>query len=78
MSVTDNKIVTVTGQSDPQATIIISTDTGDQVINPSSTGAFSTTVTIGTDENYIHIVAITPNGQEVEKTLTVTYSTENF
>lgn len=76
--VTDNKTVIVTGHTDPKATLVISTNTIDQVISPSSTGAFSTTVTISNDENYIHIVAIGPHGEEVAKTLTVTYSTENF
>ncbi len=77
-SVTDNKTVTVTGRTDPKATVIISTDTSDQVITPSGTGAFSTTVLIGNDENYIHVTAVNSDGQEAEKVITITYSTENF
>lgn len=78
MSVTDNKTVALSGHTDPHATLIISTDSTDQVIIPSSIGAFSTTVTIGNDENYIHILAIDAMGQEAEKTITITYSQENF
>ncbi len=78
LSVTNNKTITITGHTDPQATIIVSTDIADQVVTPASTGAFSITVTIGNNENYLHVVAIAPNGQEVTKTLTITYSTESF
>lgn len=77
-SVTDNKIVTVSGKTNPSATIVISTDSVDQVVTPSATGSFTTTITIDSDENLIHILAINANGQEAEKTITVTYSTEDF
>lgn len=77
-SVTGNKIVTVSGQTTAGATLIVSTANGDEVITPASTGTFSTTVTIDSDENYIHILAIDPKGNEAEKTVTVTYSTQNF
>lgn len=77
-SVTANKTVTVSGKTDQQATLIVSTDTIDQVITPSSTGDFTTTVTLDDNENQIHVLAIANNGQEAEKIVTVTYSTENF
>lgn len=77
-SVTDNKIVSLSGTTDPTATLIISTSTTDQTITPASTGAFNTTVTIGNDENVIHILAIDARGNEAEKSITVTYSTESF
>ena len=77
-SVTNNKTVTVSGKTIPDATIIISTNSDDQVIPPSSQGDFSTTATIDTGENMITLTAIAPNGEEVKKTITVTYSTESF
>lgn len=77
-SVTDSKTVTISGRTDPKATVIISTDASDQVITPASTGSFSTTVTVDNGENNIHILAIGPQGQEMEKVITVTYSTEDF
>lgn len=78
LSVVDNKTVSLSGHTDPGVTIIVSTSSNDQVITPSNIGAFSTTITISSDENYIRILAINPSGQEAEKTLTVTYSTESF
>ncbi|HSW96823.1 MAG TPA: hypothetical protein VLF89_03280 [Candidatus Saccharimonadales bacterium] len=77
-SVTDNKTVTVSGKTIPTATVIVSTGAADQVITPSSQGDFSTTVTIDTDENQLIITAIAPSGEEVRKTITVTYSTQEF
>lgn len=77
-SVTNNKTVTVSGKTDPGATVVISTDSNDQVVTPASTGSFSTTVTIDNGENTIHVLAIGPNGQEMQKIVTVTYSTEDF
>jgi hypothetical protein len=77
-SVTDNKTVKISGKTIPTATIIISTDTADQVITPSNQGDFSTTATIDTDENEITMTAIAPSGEEVKKTVTVTYSTAEF
>lgn len=78
LSVTDNKTVTVSGKTTPGTTIVISTSTDDQAITPSATGDFSTTVTIGDNENQIHILAIDPKGNEAEKNITVTYSTQDF
>jgi len=48
------------------------------VITPSQEGDFSTTAIITSGENQITITAIAPNGEEVKKTVTVTYSTEEF
>ncbi len=77
-STTNNKTVTISGQTSPTATIIINTPTSDQVIPPSATGNFSTTVTIGDDENRIYVTAVGTQGEEVQKILTVTYTTETF
>ncbi|HSW97158.1 MAG TPA: hypothetical protein VLF89_05015 [Candidatus Saccharimonadales bacterium] len=77
-SVTDNKTITISGKTIPTATIIISTGATDQVITPSSEGAFSTTATIDTDENQIIVTAIAPSGEQVQKTITITYSTQEF
>lgn len=77
-STTDTKIVRLTGKTTPDATILISTDASDQVIPPASTGTFSTTVTLDSGENFIHVFAISSSGQESEKDIIVTYTTENF
>ena len=76
--VTDKKIITVSGKTTPDATVILSSQIADNVINPSSTGSFSTTVTITDGENEIQITAIAPNGEETTLKQTITYSTESF
>ena len=77
-STTSNKTITVSGKTNPDNTILISTPTGDQVIKPSSQGDFSTTATISSGENVIYVTAVAPNGSQSEKMLTVTYTTESF
>lgn len=77
-AVFDKKTIKVAGKTVPEATIIISTDTQDQVVTPASSGSFSTTTTIGDDQNIIVITAIAPNGDEQQLTRTITFSTENF
>lgn len=74
----DKKIVTVSGKTSPEATIIITTQTDDQVITPAQTGNFSTTATITDGQNIIEITAVLPNGEEVRLKRTVTFSTETF
>jgi hypothetical protein len=77
-SVVDNRIITISGKTTPDATIIISTDTADQVVKPTTTGTFSLTQTIGTGTNFIEVRAIFADGLEKKMNRTVTYSTESF
>lgn len=77
-SVVTSKVVTVSGKTDPNATIIVSTNGIDTIVNPSSMGAFSLTVTLIDNENILRILAVMPDGKETQKTLTVSYATENF
>ncbi|HSD98857.1 MAG TPA: hypothetical protein VLB73_04150 [Patescibacteria group bacterium] len=77
-SVTSSKIVTVSGKTQPQATIVVTTDTTDTVVKPSSSGAFSLTVTLATGENRIFLLAVMPDGSESQKVLTVNVTTEDF
>ncbi len=76
--VTDSKTITVSGRTQPNATIVITTLTDDVVVTPTTLGTFSTTVTISSDQNPIEITAIGPDGQETKITRTITYSTESF
>lgn len=77
-SVVSSKTITVSGKAAVDATIVISTPVNDQTASPSSNGDFTTTVTIDSGENFITVTAIEPDGTEVTKKLTVTYSTESF
>jgi len=77
-STTSNKTVAITGRTNSNATVVVSTFTADQVIVPTSEGNFSTTVLIGNGENEIHVTSISPSGTQAEKIVTLTYTTENF
>lgn len=77
-STTENKTVTVSGKTASDATVLVSTATGDQVLKPSSQGNYSTTVTIGDGENQIHVTAIGPAGTQSDKIITITFTSESF
>jgi len=76
--VTDKKIITISGKTKPGATIIITTENNDQIVNAAINGDFTLTTTIGNGTNIIQITAIFTNGEEKKVTRTVTYSTESF
>lgn len=77
-SVTASKTITISGKTEPGATIIISTENNDQVVNTAANGDFTLTNTIGNGTNVIQITAVFTNGEEKKITRTVTYSTESF
>lgn len=77
-SVVDKKVISISGKTTQNATIIISTNAVDEVIEPSSSGVFTTTATIQDGANSIEITAIAPNGEEIKAVRTVTFSTESF
>lgn len=77
-TVSQTKVIKVSGKTDPSALIVILTDSDENVISPSKTGDFSTTITLNNMENSIQITAIAPNGDTNTVERTVTYSTESF
>jgi hypothetical protein len=76
--VVTSKTLAINGMANPDATIIIYTDSGQQVIQPSTQGDFSTTLTLDDGENLIKLMAILPDGETMSLQRTVTYSTEDF
>ncbi len=76
--VVDNKSLTVSGKTVPDAVIIITTAIADATITPATNGNFTTNITLDDGTNQIEITAIAPNGDETRVTRSVTYSTENF
>ena len=76
--VVDKKTVTVSGTTQKNATILISSGTIDEVVVPAQNGSFTTTIAVEDDQNKIEITAILPTGEEVTEIRTVTYSAENF
>jgi len=77
-SVTDTKTITISGKTSPKATIIVSTENIDQVVNAAANGDFTLTIIVGNGTNVIQITAIFADGEEKKVTRTVTYSTESF
>lgn len=77
-AVVDRKIITIAGKTLPDTTIIVSSDTEDQVIKPASNGNYTLTQTIGDGVNILQITAIFPDGSEKKISRTITYSTESF
>ena len=77
-SVVTSKTLSISGKTEPEATVIVITDSGEQVLQPSSQGDFSTTITLADDQNLITVWALAPNGETANLKRTVTYSTDNF
>nr|MBI5455882.1 hypothetical protein [Candidatus Levybacteria bacterium] len=76
--VVSSKTLIVSGKTIPEATVVIVTNSDQLVIKPSSQGDFSTTITLGNDQNLIRIHALSPNGEIATVEKTVTYSTSSF
>jgi hypothetical protein len=76
--VVNDKTFKINGKANPDATIIVVTENGQQVLQPTSQGAFSTTITLDNGQNVIKIQSILPGGETTMVQRTVTYSTEDF
>ena len=74
----DKKLITVHGKTANDATIIVSSENGDEVIKPASNGDFNLTITIPDGTSILQTTAIFANGEEKSVARTVTFSTENF
>lgn len=77
-TVVTKKVVTITGKTQKDAIVVITTPLEDVVITPSQNGDFKATVSIDDGENSIYYIAIAPNGEEKHMIQTITYSTEEF
>lgn len=77
-SVISNKVVQVSGNTKPGATVVVLTELDQKIVTPSVKGDFSTTINIDSGENIIEVTAIAPNGEEKTINRTVTFSTEQF
>lgn len=76
--VVNSKILVVSGKTTSNAVVIVITDSSEDVITPSLSGDFSTTVNLSEDQNVLEIIAIAPNGESIRIKKTVTYSQEEF
>lgn len=76
--VVSKKVITISGKTIPDAIVSIITQNSQDIITPALNGDFSTTVTVEDGQNLIEITAISPNGEDVKVTRTITLSTEEF
>lgn len=76
--VVSNKTITVSGKTRSDAVIVILTNGVQNVISPSSSGNFSTQITIANGQNIIEVVAIAADGETKSIKKTLTYSEEEF
>lgn len=76
--VTDERIITISGKTVPDAKIVVLTQSNEEAAVAASNGDFSTEITLDDGDNIIEISAIAGNGEIAKTKLTVTYSTETF
>lgn len=74
----DKKLITIKGTAVKGATITVSTDDADQVVQPAANGDFTLTQTIPDGTSIIEFTAIFPDGTQKTIDRTVTFSTANF
>ncbi len=77
-TVTTNRTIQVKGVTDPQNTLIISTNTEDVVVGPTSEGSFTATITIDAGENKLVVRAIDPSGNTEEVIQTISFSSDTL
>jgi hypothetical protein len=76
--VTTSKIVNISGKTTSDAVVLVLTKSDQQVLQPTSMGVFSTTVTIDNGENVLQVIAIGPNGSTKSIQRTVSFTSESF
>ncbi len=77
-SITDKRSLLVKGKTNPENTIIVSSNSDDITINPTADGEFSATVTIAAGVNKLITTAINPEGESKTDTKIVSFSAEEF
>src|SRR5258708_14263671 len=74
----DKKLITIKGKCAKGATIIVSTDDNDQVVQPADNGNFTLTQTIPDGTSIVEFSVIFPDGTQKKIDRTITFSTANF
>jgi hypothetical protein len=77
-SVFGQKLITIKGTAVKGATITVSTDDTDQVVQPDDNGNYTLTQTIPDGTSVIEFTAIFPDGTQKTIDRTVTFSTASF
>ncbi|OIP57387.1 MAG: hypothetical protein COX79_05120 [Candidatus Levybacteria bacterium CG_4_10_14_0_2_um_filter_36_16] len=77
-SISSKRTVVVKGKTNPENTLVVSTNQEDQVATPTRDGSFSITTAIDTGVNKIVTRSIAPDGEEKIDTRILTFSQEDF
>jgi hypothetical protein len=77
-AVFDKKLITVSGKTVNNASLVVSTEDADQIAKPASNGNFTLTMTIPDGTTILYVTAVFPDGTEKKVTKNVTFSTESF
>jgi len=77
-SLSNKRSIQVKGRTNPENTIVVSTNQEDVAAKPAPDGKFSITITIDTGANIIVTRALTSNGEILSDTRTITFNTEEF
>lgn len=77
-SLTTKRSILVKGRTDPENTLIISSNTDDVVASPTPEGDFTATITIDAGVNTLTTQAITPTGESKKDIRTISFSSEEF
>lgn len=77
-SIVTTRSVQIKGKTNPENTIIISSNLEDIVAAPTSEGNFAVTLDIDAGVNKVRATSIAPNGDQAQIEKTITYSTEEF
>lgn len=74
--VVETSKITVSGKTISLATVVITSSAGETIIDANSDGSFSAEIELNAGVNTIVVLAISEDGEAIEKELTVVYSTE--
>lgn len=74
----ETRIIKISGKTEPDALIVILTESSEEVLNPAKNGDFSTTINLENGVNILQITAVGKNGDTNTIDRTVSYSPESF
>ena len=74
----NQQLITISGKTAKDATIVVSSGNEDDVVKPATNGNYTLTQTIPDGTTLIAVTAIFADGEEKTVTRTVTFSTESF
>lgn len=77
-SLTTKRSILIKGRTDPQNTLIFSSNGDDVVASPTPEGDFTATISIDIGVNTLTTQAISPNGESKKDIRTISFSSEEF